>query len=857
MRINKTNKNAFEDLQALSVDDVPTIMELHELAQGLVKNDEVKAAGIVSGIAVPGFMDNDDDDLSHLIAGEAESFTDTLKQPDASKRKGRPKAKASAGGSLGSAAPGTPASASAATTPARGGRRGGAAAVASPAAGEGFRRIAFAGARADKSSSIDLEYQKWGFGQAPKISGAKKSLFHGTIDEISAIDLQRRVDASDRLGEIFGLLMPGKGQTRAGTLAVHGTFHEKMSALHGLSERCGLYIARRWTARVGEQCLMQKNVALAVLVMAPCKRDGVAFDGDHGATNLATWDWEAPRMSLLIPQVQDEEKAIETEEPEPPEITDSPEYIAWAQGNAWRQDVKHFGAFVYEMFACEAFFHAHKTDEYFDTFVEYTRAWGDEEATFGDESDEKDDHASGLKASSAVVNAMQNIQDACRAVLAVYNVQGGPATADSIAAFHKAFNNRRQGKAGESAAFWTRLSSGLRLSPRWKQAEKEFMRCADTEVQLAAKLEACPKMDFDETSRFTQTTTCRDLMMKNVRPEVLKRPVRGMITTLQTEVRIIEDIPKEQRQAPTTIQTLNAVIEAYEVLSTLQDVHGTCSEASAVAKKLLSATHARAAAATLLDRASRNFDATATTGKEVYLEDSEAALLFNNIDRSDKESLEHISEVMGQLAEDFEEQLEQIAKKGTFKSSTADSELRPEAMDIALGTYTAWHGLLELAAPASFEKAVPAATLATFLSLTKDVVSSYNTYLQSKGAANWNTFHGHMLNVLRHSQDEFEGPTGINVLAKAFVKDGALHKIATLHDESAKKFAEAKGMELKNACDTLELTARGLKDCTSWKATITSDMTLGQVMELARSTLLSGPGQTAKTTPDKLDTVTS
>ena len=114
-----------------------------------------------------------------------------------------------------------------------------------------------------------------------------------------------------------------------------------------------------------------------------------------------------------------------------------------------------------------------------------------------------------------------------------------------------------------------------------------------------------------------------------------------------------------------------------------------------------------------------------------------------------------------------------------------------------------------------------------------------------------------MLNVLRHSQDEFEGPTGINVLAKAFVKDGALHKIATLHDESAKKFAEAKGMELKNACDTLELTARGLKDCTSWKATITSDMTLGQVMELARSTLLSGPGQTAKTTPDKLDTVTS
>ena len=125
LRINKTNKNAVEDLRALSVDDVPTIMELHELAQGLVKDDEVKAAGIVSGIAVSGFMDNDDDDLSHFIAGEAESFTDTLKQPDASKRKGRPKAKASAGGSLGSAAPGTPASASAATTPARGGRRGG------------------------------------------------------------------------------------------------------------------------------------------------------------------------------------------------------------------------------------------------------------------------------------------------------------------------------------------------------------------------------------------------------------------------------------------------------------------------------------------------------------------------------------------------------------------------------------------------------------------------------------------------------------------------------------------------------------------------------------------------------------
>ena len=313
--------------------------------------------------------------------------------------------------------------------------------------------------------ALDLEYQKWGYGQDPKLQGAKKTVQSGVLDDISAVDVQRKVDAGEAIKTIFGLMQPIKGQARASTSATYQSFMEAVTALEAQSPvGVGLYIARRWTSRVAEQHLMQKQPELAVSVMKPISLDeGIDKDSQ---VNFQAWNWETPHAALVMPLEADEARLGE-EELEQPNDLDSAAYFQWAKDHAWRQDVQDIGGFLYEAFACEGFFYAHRTEGYFEAFVAYSRGWSEAPTSF--------DEASGLKACSAVMDAMQNIHDATAAILAIYN-DDKAATPETINAYQQGFGNKKKRPRSqqelESTAFWTRLCGGLRMSERWTKREK-------------------------------------------------------------------------------------------------------------------------------------------------------------------------------------------------------------------------------------------------------------------------------------------------------------------------------------------------------------------------------------------------
>ena len=134
----------------------------------------------------------------------------------------------------------------------------------------------------------------------------------------------------------------------------------------------------------------------------------------------------------------------------------------------------------------------HRSPEDLPVIMRYCKQWNEVKTEFDDEDAHELTDDQKPKLSTSVVEAIGIIKLTCTAIMGMYDTTT-PATPETFAAYHDVFKAPKKAWTGK---FMMRLAHGIRLSSTFVQAEVQFVRCADVEMELTGKMAEIEAMNF-------------------------------------------------------------------------------------------------------------------------------------------------------------------------------------------------------------------------------------------------------------------------------------------------------------------------------------------------------------------------